>query len=141
MHGGRSIVNVALWVLQVLLALFFALASSAPKLFLPPEMLPPMPIPVPRAFIIFVGLAEMAGAFGLILPAVTRIRPGLVPLAAAGLVLVCTGGMVYQIASGETGNAIFAAALGLVCAFVGYGRWLLVPHRGRTQPQVLQLAP
>jgi hypothetical protein len=133
-------VNVALWVLQVLLALFFALASSAPKLFLPPEMLPPMPIPLPRAFVVFVGICEMLGAFGLIVPAVTKVRVGLVPLAAAGLTLVCIGGATYQIAAGEYGGTIFAVVLGLVCAFVAAGRWLLVPHRGKTEPQVLSFA-
>ena len=123
--------NIALWVVQVLLALFFALASGFPKLFLPPEMLPPLPIPLPRAFILFIGVAEMAGALGLVLPGLTRIRPGLTPLAAAGLVLVTVGATVYQLASGEPGNAVFAVVLGLLCAFVAYGRWQLVPHRER----------
>jgi len=132
--------NRTLWVVQILLALFFGLASSVPKLFLPPEMLPPMPIPIPRALTIFIGVAEMAGALGLILPGLTRTRPGLAPLAAAGLVLVCIGGAAYQVASGEIGNAVFALVLGAVCAFVGYGRWQLMPHRAKPARPVLQLA-
>lgn len=135
---GRPIVNRVLWILQVLLALFFALASSAPKLLLPPEMLPPMPIPLPRAFVIFIGVAELLGAVGLILPGLLHIRPGLTPLAAAGLVLVCSGGAGYQLLTDEPGNAVFAIVLGLICAFVAYGRWKLAPHRGPTQPAVLQ---
>ena len=122
--------NRTLWIVQWLLALFFALASSVPKLFLPPEMLPPMPIPIPRALMMFDRAGELAGALGLILPGLTRIRPGLTPLAAAGLTLVCIGGAAYQVASGEIGNAVFALVLGRSCAFVGYGRWQLVPHRG-----------
>jgi len=124
-------VNVTLWVFQVLLALFFGLASSFPKLFLPAEMLPPLPIPLPSAFILFIGVAELAGALGLILPGLTHIRLGLTPLAAAGLVLVTIGATVYQLAAGEPGNAAFAAVLGLICTFVAYGRWALLPYRAR----------
>jgi len=132
--------NRTLWVVQILLALFFGLASSLPKLLLPPEMLPPMPIPIPRALTIFIGLAELAGALGLILPGLTRIRPGLTPLAAAGLTLVCIGGAAYQVASGEIGNAVFAIVLGAICAFVGYGRWQIVAHRAKAPRPALQLA-
>jgi len=132
-------VNVGLWVLQVLLGLFFVLASGAPKLVIPIEMLP-MPIPIPTPLFMTIGVLEILGGLGLILPAVTKIKTGLVPLAAAGLVLVCIGGAAYQIAAGEPGNAVFALGLGAVCAFVGYGRWMLVPHRRRTEPTVLQLA-
>ena len=133
--------NRALWVVQGLLALFFALASSAPKLFLPPEMLPPLPIPLPRAFILFIGVAEMLGALGLILPGLLRVRPELTPLAAAGLVLVTIGATVYQLAAGEPGNAMFAVVIGLLCAFVAYGRWKLAPHRGRESSQEPALEP
>lgn len=127
----------ALWVVQVLVALFFGLASAAPKLFLPAEMLPPLPIPLAPAFILFIGLAEMAGALGLILPGLTGIRPSLTPLAAIGLVLVTIGATVYQLLAGEPGNAVFAAVLGLITAFVGYGRWKLAPHRAARAQTVL----
>jgi DoxX-like family len=131
--------NRALWTLQVLLGPFFALASSAPKLLLPPEMLPPMPIPLSRPFILFIGVAELAGALGLILPGLTHIRPGLTPLAAAGLVLITIGATGYWLLAGDAiGNAIFAAVIGVLCAFVAYGRWQLVPHRERSQMAALQ---
>ena len=131
--------NRALWIVQALLALFFALGSGAPKLLLPPEMLP-MPIPLPSLLMLFIGVAEVLGGLGLILPGLLRIRPGLTPLAAAGLVLVTIGATVYQLAAGEVGNALFAVVMGLLCAFVAYGRWKLAPHRGRTHPSVLQPA-
>ena len=133
--------NRALWIVQGLLALFFALASSAPKLFLPPEMLPPLPIPLPRALILFIGVAEMLGALGLVLPGLLRIRPELTPLAAAGLVLVTIGATVYQLAADEPGNAMFAVVIGLLCAFVAYGRWKLAPHRGRGSSRAPALEP
>lgn len=122
--------NVGLWVVQGLLALFFALASAAPKLLLPPELLPPAPIPLPHAFVLFIGVAELLGALGLVLPGLLRTWPVLTPLAAAGLALVTVGATVYNLAAGELGAALFAVAVGLLCAFVAYGRWQMVPHGG-----------
>jgi hypothetical protein len=89
---------------------------------------------------LFIGVAELAGALGLVLPGLFKIRPGLTPLAAAGLVLVCIGGATYQLAAGEPGNAVFAIVLGAVCAFVGYGRWQIAPLRAKPARPVLQLA-
>jgi len=132
--------NRTLWVLQWLLAIFFIVASSLPKLIVPPELLPPMPIPISRWLVVFVGVAELLGGLGLLLPGLLRIRPGLTPLAAAGLTLVCIGATVYQVMAGEPGNAVFAIVLGLLCAWVGYGRWQIVPHRARPSRPVLQLA-
>ena len=120
--------NRALWIVQSLLALFFALASGAPKLLLPPETLP-MPIPLPYSFVLFIGVAEVLGGLGLILPAITGVRPGLVPLAASGLVLVTLGATAYHLAAGEVAAALFPVAVGMLCAFVAYGRWQLAPLR------------
>src|SRR5215211_7181972 len=119
--------GTVLWIVQGLLALFFALGSGAPKLFLPLDTLP-MPLPLPELFLRFVGVAEVLGGLGLILPGLLHIRPGLTPLAAAGLVLVTIGATVYQLAAGQVESALFAATVGLVCAFVAYGRWRLAPH-------------
>jgi uncharacterized membrane protein YphA (DoxX/SURF4 family) len=120
--------NRALWIVQGFLGLFFVLASGAPKLLLPADALP-MPIPLPYAFIVFIGVTEVLGGLGLILPGLTKIQTGLTPLAAAGLVLVTIGATVYQLAADAPANAVFAVVMGLLCAFVGYGRWQLVPHR------------
>jgi len=129
--------NRALWILQGLLGLFFILASGAPKLLLPLDSLP-MPIPLPYAFLIFIGVAEVAGGLGLILPGLLKIRTGLTPLAAGGLVLVTIGATAYQLAAGEPGNAVFAVVMGLLCAFVGYGRWKLAPHRSSASRQTAE---
>ena len=132
--------NRALWIVQGLLGLFFVLASGAPKLLLPADMLPPPPIPLPGALITFIGVAEVLGGLGLILPGLLGIRPGLTPLAAAGLGLITIGATVYNLAGGLPESAVFAAVVGLLCAFVGYGRWQLAPHRGRSHRPVLQPA-
>jgi hypothetical protein len=132
-------VNIALWTVQVLLGLFFALGSGAPKLLLPADMMP-MPIPLPAWFMTFTGVAEILGGLGLILPGWLRIQPGLTPLAAAGLALVALGGAIYQVMAGEPGNAMFALVFVALCVFVGYGRWQLVPHRARARGPELQPA-
>jgi hypothetical protein len=132
--------NRVLWVVQGLLTLFFVLASGAPKLVLPflaPDALP-LPIPLPTPFLLFVGVAEVLGGLGLILPGISGVRPGLTPLAAAGLVLVTVGATAYQLTAGEPGNALFAVVVGLLCAFVAYGRWKLAPHRERSRQSELQ---
>jgi hypothetical protein len=131
--------NYALWIVQGLLALFFTLGSGAPELLLPVETLP-MPIPLPGWFLQFIGVAEVLGGLGLILPGLLRIRPGLTPLAAAGLVLITLGATVYQLAAGQVGSALFAVLVGLLCAFIAYGRWRLAPHCRSSHPSGLQPA-
>ena len=128
--------NAALWGGQWLLGLFFALGSGAPKLLLPPDALP-LPIPLPGPLLALIGVAEVLGGLGLVLPGLLRTRPGLTPLAAAGLVLVTIGATAYQLAAGQPESALFAAVVGLLCAFVGYGRWQVAPHRGRPRPSLL----
>ncbi|HZB47435.1 MAG TPA: DoxX family protein, partial [Pyrinomonadaceae bacterium] len=84
----------ALWIVQALLALLFLFAGGT-KLVLPPEVLAsmgsPNQIPLPGWFVRFVGVAEVLGALGLILPGLLRIKPGLTPLAAVGLVIIMIG--------------------------------------------------
>jgi uncharacterized membrane protein len=137
--GDAKKLGVTLWVLQGLLALFFGLGSGAPKLFVPVDTLP-MPIPLPDLAIRLIGVAEVLGALGLVLPGLLHLRPGLTPLAAAGLVLVTIGATVYQMAAGQPESAIFAAVVGLVAAFVAYGRWRLVPLRSASRRPALQAA-
>ena len=88
--------NVTLWVLQVLLALVF-LAHGVMMLAPPPEIAVQMDAMLPGWFQVFLGAAEVLAAIGLTLPGVTRILPGLVPAAAAGVMVV----MVSATASGS----------------------------------------
>jgi hypothetical protein len=131
--------SYVLWIVQGLLALFFILGSGAPKLVLPAETLP-MPIPLPSWFMLFIGVAEVLGGLGIILPGLLHIRPSLTPLAAAGLMLITIGATVYQLAAGQVGSALFAVVVGLLCAFIAYGRWRLAPHYESSPPSGLQPA-
>src|SRR2546426_5249586 len=92
---GRSTMNVALWIVQGLLAALFLFAGGA-KLVLPLDQMTG-PVALPGWFLRFLGVAEVLGALGLILPGLLRIRPGLTPLAAAGL------GIIIIRATGITG--------------------------------------
>src|SRR3954470_115931 len=121
-----------LWIIQVLLALLFLFAGGT-KLVIPPEVLAkmgsPNQIPLPGWLVRFVGVCEVLGALGLILPGLLRIKPWLTPLAAAGLVIIMIGATVVTLAGGMGALALIPLAVGLLAAFVAYGRWRLAPHR------------
>jgi len=122
--------NIALWIAQGLLGAIFLFAGGM-KLVLPiEEMTKQMPIPLPGWFLRFTGVIEVLGAIGVILPWLLRIRPGLTPLAAAGLVIVMIGATVYTLAAGDVAAALISLVVGALAAFVAYGRWRLTPQRG-----------
>jgi len=122
--------NIALWIVQALLAALFLFAGGM-KLIMPiEEMMKQMPIPLPGWFVLFTGVVEVLGAIGVILPWLLRIRPGLTPLAAAGLVIVMIGATAYTLAAGDVASALIPLVVGILAAFVAYGRWRLTPQRG-----------
>ena len=114
-----------LWVVQVLLAALFLFAGVM-KLVMPLDQLAG-PVELPGAFIRFIGVVEVLGALGLILPALLRIRPGLTPLAAVGLVIIMVGAVGITLMGGDLAPAVIPLAVGLLAAFVAYGRWRLAP--------------
>lgn len=123
--------NYALWIIQWLLALLFLFAGGV-KLVLPiEEMTKQMPLPLPGLFLRFTGVVEVLGAIGLILPWLLRIRPGLTSLAAVGLAIVMIGATVYTLAAGDLTAALIPLLVGLLSAFVAYGRWRLTPKPGK----------
>jgi len=118
---GRSTMNVALWIVQGLLAALFLFAGGA-KLVLPLDQMAG-PVALPGWFLRFLGVAEVLGALGLILPGLLRIRPGLTPLAAAGLVIIMIGATVITLVGGMVAVALMNLVVALLAAFVAYGRW------------------
>jgi len=118
-----------LWIIQVLLALLFLFAGGT-KLVLPIDVLTSMGSPnqvqLPGLLIRFIGVCEVVGAVGLILPGLLRIRKGLTPLAAAGLATIMAGATVLTIIGDGVVLALMPLVTGLLVAFVAYGRrdWL-----------------
>ncbi len=135
---GRSTMNVALWIVQGLLAALFLCAGGA-KLVLPLDQMAG-PVALPGWFLRFLGVAEVLGALGLVLPGLLRIRPGLTPLAAAGLVIIMIGATVVMWAGGMVAVALMNVVVALLAAFVAYGRWQLAPYRDSSRPSVLRRA-
>ena len=113
--------TVALWIIQSLLAGLFLFAGAV-KLVLPAEDLTG-PIAMPILFLRLIGALEVLGALGLILPGLLRIRTGLTPLAALGLVIIMAGATVTTIVGGAILPSLITLAAGLLSAFVAYARW------------------
>jgi uncharacterized membrane protein YphA (DoxX/SURF4 family) len=117
--------NVLLWVIQTLLALLFLFAGGT-KLVMSAEamqkMSPPNTIVLPIMFIKFIGVVEVLGAFGLVLPGLTKIKHGLTPLAAVGLLIIMIGAVVLSIMGPGVSAAIVPFVTGILCAVVVYGR-------------------
>ena len=116
--------NVVLWIIQVLLAALFLFAGGM-KLVLPLDQLAgPAAMPqFPLWFLRFIGMCEVLGALGLILPGIFRVRKGLTPLAACGLVLIMVGAILVTLTGGLFLPALISLVVGLLAAFVGYNRW------------------
>src|SRR5947209_20190773 len=94
-----------LWITQALLAALFLFAGGM-KFVLPAETLTQQSS-LPAAFFRFIGVAEVLGAIGLILPALLRIRPVLTPIAASGLVLIMMGAVTITLSGPDPGSALF----------------------------------
>jgi len=120
--------NIALWIAQGLLAAVF-LFTGGMKLVLPIEEMTKQ-MPLPGLFLRFIAVCELLGAIGVILPWLLRIRPGLTPLAAAGLVIIMIGATVTTLMTAGVAVALFPLVVGILAAFVAYGRWRLTPQRG-----------
>ena len=114
----------ALWIVQALLAILFLFAGVA-KLVMPVEEMT-KDIQLPGLFLRFIAVVEILGALGLILPSLLRVRPGITPLAAAGLVIVMIGATLISLKLGVA-MAVMPFVVGLLATFVAYGRWKLAP--------------
>jgi uncharacterized membrane protein YphA (DoxX/SURF4 family) len=118
--------NRLLWVVQILLALLFLFAGVT-KLVMPAAELTSQ-TPLPAAFLRFIGVAEILGGLGLVLPGMLRIQTSLTPLAAAGLSVIMIGAVVVTIWTMGAGMAALPFVTGALTLFVAYARWRLAPH-------------
>lgn len=115
-----------LWIAQVLLALAM-LSAGIIKLNSADELLTSYYPLFPAMFIRFIGVCEILGAIGLVVPAALRIRPELTPLAAAGIAMIMAGAVISTIAMGAPSAIAIPLILFLLAVFIAYGRWNLAP--------------
>lgn len=122
--SNSKTLNIALWVVQVLLAALYLMAGST-KLFQPIEEMAkmlPWVAEVPSGVVRFIGLSELLGGVGMLLPSILRIQPGLTPIAAVGLAVIQLLAAIFHVSKGETSvigaNILFMA----MALFVAWGR-------------------
>ena len=125
--------NVALWVLQGLLAVFFLFAGWNHGVRPLDQALTTSPwiAELAPALVRFIGWAELAGGLGLVLPAATRIVPALTPLAAVGVAIIMALAIPFHIMLGEAnviGLHIVVVALSLVVAWGRFRRLSIQPR-------------
>jgi uncharacterized membrane protein YphA (DoxX/SURF4 family) len=121
--------NIVLWVVQILLALAFGMVGVM-KLTQPREKLGEQMGWVndfPANIVKLIGLLEVLGAAGVILPVLTGILPVLTPLAAGGLVLVMLGAMLTHYRRHEYSMIGMNVILALLAVAVVYGRYVAMP--------------
>lgn len=120
MSLSRPQSRIALWVVQSILAALFLFAGGA-KLAAPMAELAKMSSLSP-AFLKFIGVCEVLCAFGLVLPGIFRVRLGLTPLAAAGLVVIMAGAVVVTILTQGVSAALVPLIVGVLAAVIVAGR-------------------
>ena len=130
----KTKMNLALWILQGLLAVAFLMAglmkASKSKEALKEQGGERMAWvdDVSDSNLRLIGILEVLAGIGLILPQLTGILPWLTPLAAVGLVLTMIGAITLHVRRGDGAQAIVPTViLLLMAAFVAYGRFVLVP--------------
>jgi putative oxidoreductase len=134
---GRGL-RIALWAAQIVLAIVFALAGGM-KVSTPAAELAKMAPGFPLALLRFIGIAELAGAIGIILPALTRVAPVLTPLASLGFVIVMASAAVLHIVRGELGELAVVVVLGALAYFVAWGRFKRAPVARRERHGITRL--
>lgn len=113
--------SVFLWIVQALLAAVF-LFSGIYKLLTPAPALEQQ-AHMSATFLKFIGVCEILGGLGLILPGIFRKRQELTPIAASGLVIIMIGAVVVMLMQGAGAGATSPAVVGVFCALVAYARW------------------
>jgi putative oxidoreductase len=130
---NSKILNITLWVAQVVLGGMFLMAGIM-KISSPIEELSVTVIwakDLPLLVVRFIGAAELSGALGLLLPSLFRIKPLLTPTAAFGLVIIMTMAAIFHITRSEFPAIAFNATLGIVATFIAWGRFKKVPIQAR----------
>ena len=133
MHQSRSPMNAALWTLQALWGFFFSVTGVGKIVCYNPALWSKALrevtwfSAVPQDLFVFIGICELLGGVGLLLPAITRVKPKLTPFAALGLALIMILAAAFHIARGEFTFLVSNLVLGGIAAFIAYGRLFRTP--------------
>jgi uncharacterized membrane protein YphA (DoxX/SURF4 family) len=131
-HRPKAL-HIILWIAQVLLAGMFIMTGFM-KIAQPIDQLSkmlPWAAQVPEALVRFIGVSELLGGLGLLLPAALRIKPALTVWAALGLVIVMLLASVFHISRGEYSAIGMNVILALLAAFIAWGRSKKAPIPSR----------
>ena len=127
--------HITLWIAQVILGGMFIMAgvmkSTQPIVDLSKSV--PWTANVPLGLVRFIGVSELLGGIGLILPSLLRLKPILTPIAAIGILLIMVFALVYHVVNGETNVIGINIAFGLVAAFIAWGRLKKAPIHSKTK--------
>ncbi len=121
--------NIVLWVLQVVLTVMYFMAGYQ-KAFGDLSVVVKTIFWVgytPAPLVRFIGISELLGAIGLILPAALKIRPQLTTLAAAGISVIMLLANLTHAFRGEFFMLPVTLSLFAIATFIAYGRWKLAP--------------
>lgn len=117
--------TIVLWILQVVLAALFLFSGSIKMVMSDATLTKGSPFSA--TFLRFIGVCEILGAFGLVLPSLTRVKPVLTPIAAACLVIIMVGATVATLTTMAVKFAVLPFVTLILVALVAYGRWRLAP--------------
>ena len=127
--------NIALWVVQVLLAAMFLMAGGSKVAMNYADMVKMVTeahgLIIPEPLLRFIGISEVCGALGMLLPAGTRIMPILTPWAAVGLGTIMVLACSLHVSRGEWSSVGVTATLLVMAVFVAWGRFKAAPIRPR----------
>ena len=131
MTGNKNskTLNITLWIVQGLTAALM-LMSAFMKIALPiPELSAKWKWTgeLPQQVVRMLGIVDLLGGIGIILPAILKIKPGLTPLAAVGVVLLMISATVFHISRGEASVIAFNIILMLLASFIAWGRYKKLP--------------
>jgi hypothetical protein len=134
--SATNLLNLVLWSVQAFLALFF-LGAGAPKILGRGMERWTGFSEMPRSQVVFIGITEVLGALGLVLPMATNVLPWLTPLAAAGLAIIVLMASGFHLRADERLKALETVLWAGIAAVIAIGRWDLVASVGNVPPWAL----
>jgi uncharacterized membrane protein YphA (DoxX/SURF4 family) len=124
-----KVLNITLWILQIILAAFFLMAgytkarSPVVNLYVAFNWAKDVPLALVR----FIGIIELLGSIGLLLPSIFRIKPILTPIAASAFIVLMVFAIIFHISRGESNIIGMHLIVITVASFVAWGRFKKVP--------------